>query len=962
MKSHVLTRASWIDEQLIEPPAFSHAGGRVASGFQLSMTGPETKYFTLDGSDPRAPGGAAAGTAYGTPITITGNTLVRSRAGNGVAFVNAPSTWPWSAITEAMFVVEPAPVAITEIMYHPRSPQGAAEAAYSSSDFEFIEIQNTGSTPYSLVGVKFLAGVAFDFTRGSTTSLAAGDRGVIVANLDAFKVRYPNWASLNILGVFEGSLSDGGEPLLLAYDTPDRIALADFDYEDDWYPCTDGEGYSLVLKDPLSPPASWDTKWAWSYSPMTDGSPGAADPAPAYPSGALVINEVLSHQDANNPGDWIELHNTTGTVINIGGWFLSDSGANLRKYTIPNGTVVPAGGFIVFNEHDHFGSAFALSEHGDSVYLSSGSGGVLSNPAYREFQVFGGQDRDVTFGRHLRSNGTSAFPSQAAATPGAANAGPRVGPLVFSEIMYHPPTGGHEYIEIKNISNQTVNLYDPANPANVWSVSGIDFGFPTGTSLGANQTLLLVRNTITPSAFRTINQVPSTVAIFSYSGELDDTSETLILKKPGTPSTATGYVPSIIAEEVEYHDTAPWPTAADGTGMAMERINAGTFADDPANWQAAAAGYGPVLFPLAVISGTGDGAYTAGTVVTIQADTPGSNQAFVKWIGNVAAITNVGSASISFVMPPRAVTITSLYSAETTFIADNAEWRYHDQGQNLGTAWRASSYNDTAWPTGNAQLGYGDVDEATVIGYGGNNSNRHITSYFRRQFSVNAGSGLGNLSLELLRDDGAVIYINGQEVKRDNMPTGTVNYQTLASSAVANVAEDTFYPFNLPPSALVDGVNVIAVEVHQQRVDSSDLSFALRLKGYQTVNEAVLDGDADGMFDAWEVTHFGSTEAALPGADSDGDGVPNSAEFVAGTLPGDGRSLFKIESIEKLPAAGGYRLIWVAVPGRTYSVEWTPDLQTPFITLTSNVAGGTFTDTLHHAAAAGFYRTKVELD
>lgn len=960
MKNHVLVRARWIDDQLIDPPAFSHAGGRVASGFQLSMTGPETKFFTLNGSDPRAPGGAAAGTAYATPITITGNTLVRSRAGNGATFVNAPSTWPWSAITEAMFVVEPAPLAITEIMYHPRPPQGAAEAAFSASDFEFIEIQNTGTTSCSLIGVELLDGVVFDFTRGNSTLLAAGGRGVLVANLEAFKARYPNWATLNILGVFDGSLSDGGEPLLLAYDTLERIALADFDYEDDWHPCTDGEGYSLVLNDPQSAPASWDTKWAWSYSPMPDGSPGAADPAPAYPPGALVINEVLCHQDADNPGDWIELHNTTGAGINIGGWFLSDSGASLRKYTIPPGTLVPAGGFIVFNEHDHFGSAFALSEHGDSVFLSSGSGGVLSNPAYREFQVFGGQERDATFGRHLRSDGTSAFSSQASATPGGANAGPRVGPLVIREIMYHPPTGGHEYIEIHNISNQAVDLYDPANPANVWSVSGIDFEFPTGTSLGACQTLLLVRNTITPSAFRAINQVPSTVAIFSYNGELDDNSETLTLNKPGTPNAATGYVPSIIVEEVEYRDTAPWPTAADGTGMVLARINTGTFADDPANWQAAA-GHAPVLFPLAVLSGTGDGAYTAGTAVTVQADAPASNQAFVKWIGNVAAITDVGNPSISFVMPPHAATITALYSAETTFIANNAMWKYHDQGQDLGTAWRSSAFNDQAWPAGAAELGYGEGDESTVIGFGGNTANRHITSYFRHRFSVNAGSGLGNLSLELLRDDGAVVYLNGQEVLRDNMPTGTVGYQTVASSAVGGAAEDTFYPFSLPPSALVDGVNVIAVEIHQRAANSSDLSFALRLKGYQTVNEAVLDGDADGMFDAWEVTHFGSTEAALPGADGDGDGVPNSAEFVSGTLPGDARSFFKIEQIEKL-AAGGYRLTWTVVPGRKYSVEWTQDPRTPFFPIAPNAVGGTFTDTLYTSGTAGFYRVRVELE
>ena len=965
MKNHCLVRVGWIDDKLIDPPVFSHEGGLVSTGFQLSISGPQTKYFTLDGSDPRASGGSPAGTTYSSPITITGNTLVKARAGNGANFINAPSSWPWSALTEAMFVVDPAPLAITEIMYHPKPPQGAAENGFTSSDFEFIEIRNTSAAACSLVGVQLLDGVAFDLTAAST--LAAGAFGVVVRNLEAFKARYPNWASLNILGEFEGRLSNGGEDLLLGYDNPaSAIALADFDYEDDWYPSTDGEGFSLVLRDSQSAPSTWDGKEAWTHSAGIDGSPGAPDPAPAHPPGSLVINEVLTHQDTDNPGDWVEICNTTGSGINIGGWFLSDSRGNLEKFEIPAGTVVPANGYVVFTEFDHFGSAFALSEHGDQVYLSAGSGGVLSEPAYRASIDFGGQDRDVTFGRHVRTDGSSVFPAQASPTMGAANSGPRIGPLVIEEIMYHPPLGGHEYVEIRNSSAGTVDLYDPANPSNVWKVSGIGFEFPTGAQLGAGEALLLVRDTISPSSFRMANQVSLSIDIYGYAGALDNDTDTLVLKKPGSPEPGTGFVPFITVEKVKYNDDPPWPPSADGLGKALKRINPSAYANDSANWMAVNSGYAPAIFSLAVLSGDGDGGYTAGTEVSIQADPPGANQTFVTWIGNVSGIADVASASTTLTIPGQDTTITALYSAETTFIAAADQWRYHDLGSDLGSAWQAVVYDDTSpgsgWDGGPAQLGYGDGDEATVVDFGGNARNKHITTYFRKSFMVSDASSLEYLSLELLRDDGAVVHINGVEALRSNMPCGPIDHLTLASATVGGAEEDTFYAFPLSSSLVVDGINVMAVEIHQKASNSSDVSFAARLEGFQTVDPATLDGDADGLYDAWEVTHFGSTEAGLPGVDSDGDGVLNVHEFVAGTLPGDRNSFFRIEQITMAVPGGGCKLSWIAMPGRVYSVYWTDDLRNPFVPIATGLTGGVYTDTVHATNSVGFYLIMVELD
>lgn len=953
MKNHVLTRGQWIDDQLIDPPVFNHPGGSVTNGFQLTVSGPHTKYYTLNGSEPRAVGGSPAGTIYSAPITITSNTLVKCRSWNGTSFINAPSTWPWSALSQVMLVVDPAPLAITEIMYHPRPPSGAAELGYTASDFEFIEIHNTRASACSLVGVQFLDGVKFDFTSGNTLTLGAGGYGVVVRNLNAFKARYPNWASLNVLGTFAGQLNNSGEKLKLGYAPTTILPLVSFDYEPDWYPATAGEGFSLVLDDPQSAPSTWDNKSAWRPSSAPDGSPGAANPALAYPQGTVVINEVLSHQDADDPGDWIELHNTSGASINIGGWFLSDSRGNLKKYTIPAGTQIPANGYVVFTEHDHFGAAFALSEHGDAVYLSSGSGGNLSVPAYREFQDFGGQDRDVTFGRHALSGGGFAFPAMTSPTPGAANANPLVGPVVITEIMYHPPTNGHEYLKLVNTSGATVPLYDPLNPSNVWKVSGIDFTFPSGVQLTAGASLLLVRDTISPAQFRAVYGVPASIEIFNYSGALDNDTDTIVLKKPGDPEAGTGFVPSIVVEQVKYNDSAPWPVAADGGGKTLRRISNTAYANDPANWQAASSSYTPALFTLTVHAGSGDGTYASGSLVPIQADPIAPGQVFVQWIGNVAGVANVQAPATTLTMPDRAVTVTALYSSNAVFIAENSSWKFHDLGQDLGTAWRASDYNDSAWPSGPAQLGYGENDEATVVSYGGNNTNRYPTTYFRNSFVVNTGTSLGNLSLGLLRDDGAVVYLNGQEVLRDNMPAGTIEYQTLASSTVGGAAESTFYPFVLSPSMLVTGINVMAVEVHQRALDSSDLSFAARLEGTLTVDPALLDGDADGLLDGWEIVHFDSTEAGLPGADSDGDGALNLDEAIAGTNPTNAASIFRIEQVT---SAG---LFWTAVSGRNYSVERTSDLRLPFTQIASGLTVGSYVFTTPTNGPANYYRIRV---
>ena len=115
-------------------------------------------------------------------------------------------------------------------------------------------------------------------------------------------------------------------------------------------------------------------------------------------------------------------------------------------------------------------------------------------------------------------------------------------------------------------------------------------------------------------------------------------------------------------------------------------------------------------------------------------------------------------------------------------MAKGARWKYLDDGSNQAAAWREPGFADAAWQEGPAELGYGDGGEATVIGYGGNAQTKHITTYFRHRFDVSDPAEIDSLTLRIRRDDGAVVYVNGQFASRTNMPSASVDYQTRASA------------------------------------------------------------------------------------------------------------------------------------------------------------------------------------
>ena len=591
-------RADWVDDQFISAPVLSHKSGYITNNLILTMTqtSGSTNLYTLDGSDPRAAGGMPlpSSIAYTGAVEIVGNAIIRARAWDGTVWSsNPPAEAPWSGQAEAIYISDLPTLAVTEIMYNPGAPFSPGETNYSASDFEFIELKNIGNDTNSLVGVEFTDGITFDFTYGNVDQLTPGDFVVIVKNMAAFTNRYTNWASINIAGEYNNLLNNDGESIILEMPSVSEV-LTDFEYNDSWHPNTGGEGFSLNIINALGTTQSWSEGSAWRPSSFLDGTPGEDDPFLTPVPGSIVINEILTHQDQDNPGDWIELYNTSTNSLDIDGWFISDDKNNLTKLQLTNIAVIASGAYLTLTEQDHFGTnapgvgtnGFALSEIGENLYISSASNGIITG--YREEKLFGAADNSVTFGRYFKSDSSCDFTAMSRATTNQANAYPLVGPITINEIAYCPQnSNSFEFIELYNSSNNIVNLFDPLYPGNTWKLTGgVDFVFPTNTVISATNYLLLIP--VTEAAFLAqYTNVPAGTSVLGpYNGQLNNGGESICLYKPGPPDGGTGVVPYILVDRVDYDNESPWPVSAAGGGASLERRVPGEYGNDSINWSA----------------------------------------------------------------------------------------------------------------------------------------------------------------------------------------------------------------------------------------------------------------------------------------------------------------------------------------------------------------------------------------
>jgi uncharacterized repeat protein (TIGR02543 family) len=342
------------------------------------------------------------------------------------------------------------------------------------------------------------------------------------------------------------------------------------------------------------------------HAPDPDGSRAdigalyvySPDHYPFVIGNTVVIEEVFANSGLQP--DWIELHNRSSAAVDIGGWFLSDSGANLAKYRIPAGTVIPAGGYLVFDEEQHFGSAsidpgrispFGISATGETVYLSSAVNDQITD--YQAKEDFGASLEGETLGNYYKpSSGSWNFVALAAATPGAPNRGPRIGPVVISEVNYQP--GGHadsEYFELLNISDQPVALYDSLKGA-AWRISdGVEHEFPAASPIvmAAGERIILTKSLTRFNA--AFNPPPGTRVFEWTAGRLSNEGEQLQIARPAGLDGANVRQFARV-DRVSYEIASPWPAAAAGGGPALTKVAEEEYGNDFANWIAATANPG----------------------------------------------------------------------------------------------------------------------------------------------------------------------------------------------------------------------------------------------------------------------------------------------------------------------------------------------------------------------------------
>ncbi|HEY0552543.1 MAG TPA: metallophosphoesterase family protein [Verrucomicrobiae bacterium] len=168
--------------------------------------------------------------------------------------------------------------------------------------------------------------------------------------------------------------------------------------------------------------------------------------------------------------------------------------------------------------------------------------------------------------------------------------------------------------------------------------------------------------------------------------------------------------------------------------------------------------------------------------------------------------------------------------AATTLLSYNSLWRYFEGGYEPSPFWAQRDFDEAEWYFGFGQFGYGDGDESTAVYYGVDDEHKYITTYFRAHVFLDEPSSFSSMTLNLIRDDGAVVYVNGTEVLRDNMPED-VSYFTYALTGLVFPDENSPISVTVNSSLFVEGDNVIAVEIHQFEPASPDLSFDMEIVG-----------------------------------------------------------------------------------------------------------------------------------
>ena len=621
-------------------PASTNAGGVLNTGFGLKASG-DGVYLI---SSPAQGGSALDSITFGLQAADLSIGRVPNGSGGWVLSLPTPG-----AVNLASGLGNHFNLRLNEWLANP-----------SGNDDDFFEIYNPNAQPVALGGL-FLTDDLLNKTKHRIPSLS-----FVGAGEQAFALFIADNNTDQGADHVNFALSAGGESIGLF--APGEVVIDSLNFTNQENGVSEGRfpnGTTNITRFP-------GTK-----------TPGRSN---LLPLDSVVINEVLTHTDAPLE-DAIELFNPTASAVDLSGWYLSDNNSDPKRYRIPNGTVLGPGGFVVFYESqfnplfDGRRPFFALNSSGDDLFLhTADANGNLTG--YRTGVSFGAAENAFSFGRYQSSVDVE-FTALSARTfgadspmtvsefrtgRGATNVYPKVGPIVISEIMYHPPDLGtndnlrDEFIELHNFSGAEVPLFDLNHPTNTWRLrDALDFNFPTNVTMPAGGFLLVVSfdpvtNVTALSEFRAVYGLSPSIAIYGpWNGRLANDNENVELYKPDAPD-LDGDVPFVQVDKVKYADTAPWPVLADGntngSGASLQRRAMSDYGNDPVNWFAgvptpgATSSASIVAAPVIDSFTTSHGA-VLGSTDTFTVTASGAATLSYQWRFNGVVITGATNTSLT---------------------------------------------------------------------------------------------------------------------------------------------------------------------------------------------------------------------------------------------------------------------------------------------------------------------------
>ena len=459
---------------------------------------------------------------------------------------------------------------ISEIMYHP-----------TNGALEFVEILNTRGEPQDLNGYKLRGNADYNFPPG--TVIPGGGFLVVAKSPAELESTY---GIAGVLGPFTNNLPNDSGTVKLINQAGGVFLNVDYSDQSPWPQAADA-GHSLVL---ARPSYGQNHPQAWAASDIIGGSPGCVDSFTPDPLRNVMINEFLAHTD-DPELDYIELYNHSTQAVDIAGCVLTDD-PDTNKFVIPIGRTIPAQGFVYFTQNE---LGFALSAEGDTLYFKNASGTHVL-----DIVQFTGQENGVATGRS--PDGADQFYRLTAKTPGTHNASLWVSDVVINELMYHPISedDDDQYIELHNRGGSPVNLGG-------WRLKdGINFTFPTNTTLSAGGYVVVARN-VGQLLTNYPNLTPAKV-LGGFGGRLSHGGERVALTMPDTVTSTnnSGAVTTnlihIVMDEVTYGTGGRWPQWTDGGGSSLELMDPRAHHRLASNW---AASDETQKAPWTVVSATG---------------------------------------------------------------------------------------------------------------------------------------------------------------------------------------------------------------------------------------------------------------------------------------------------------------------------------------------------------------------